>query len=372
MGTASMSQKHGVSYRDMGVLDNQELGLEALLKQLRPTEQFRQGKSAGRPVLPIGYFANVVEFAPGLGLALTTDGVGTKVLLAEMLEKYDTIGIDCVAMNVNDLICVGAEPVSMLDYIAVEKADPNVLTDIGKGLREGSRQAGVNIVGGEISQIKEMIRGSREGKGLDLVGMCVGYVHLDDVNIGQNVRPGDVIVGLRSSGIHCNGLTLARKVLFAEGRFKLDSYVSQLGRTVGEELLVPTLIYVRPVLELLRKKLPIKAMINITSDGFLNLHRIQPAVGFKLTALPHPNPIFDLIKDVGDIAKEEMYRVFNMGVGFCLISPPDPAVLNTIHDVAKQNKMQSLEIGEVIEDERRRVFLTKEGLVGEGERFYSE
>jgi phosphoribosylformylglycinamidine cyclo-ligase len=354
----------GISYRDTcEVLANQELGLEALLNQLRPTNQFREGKSSGRSVLDIGYFANVIEFAPGLGLALTTDGVGTKILIAEMLNRYDTIGIDCIAMNVNDLICVGAEPISMLDYIAIEKADARILEEIGKGLRKGAEQAGVNLVGGEISQIKELI------KGIDLVGMCVGSVPLDRVNQGQNVEPGDIIVALKSSGIHCNGLTLARKVLFEKGQLKPDTYSSELGRSVGEELLIPTMIYVRPVLELLRRNLPIKAMINITSDGFLNLNRIKATVGFMITSLPEPNPIFHLIQRMGNVDDGEMYRVFNMGVGFCLIAPPDPAVINVIHDVARQNAMQSFEIGHVVKDERRRVFIPEKGLVGEGESF---
>jgi phosphoribosylformylglycinamidine cyclo-ligase len=372
MGITPMKQESGVSYRDTGVFGNQELGLAALLKQLRPTEQFRQGKGSGKSVLDIGYFANVVEFAPGVGLALTTDGVGTKILVAEMMQKYDTIGIDCVAMNVNDLICVGAEPISMLDYIAVEKADAHILEEIGKGLREGARQASINIVGGEISQTKEMIRGSKEGQGIDLVGMCVGYVHLDRVNTGQNVQPGDIIVGLRSSGIHCNGLTLARRVLFANDRLKPDSKVPGLERSVGEELLVPTLIYVRPVLEMLHRKLPINAMVNITSDGFLNLARIQPAVGFKLSVLPKPDPIFQLIQDMGQIDDAEMYRVFNMGIGFCLIAPRDSTVLNAIHDIVQRHGMKSCEIGEVIEDEQRRVRITQKRLVSEGEHFIPE
>jgi phosphoribosylformylglycinamidine cyclo-ligase len=358
----------GVSYRDTGVVDNQELGLEALLKQLRPTERFRNGNDdLGKSVLDIGYFANVIQFTPEIGLALTTDGVGTKVLVAELLNKYDTIGIDCVAMNVNDLICVGAEPVSMLDYIAVEKADPKVLEEIGIGLREGARQAGVNIVGGEISQIKEMIKGTREGCGIDLVGMCVGSVLLSRVNVGAKVRPGDIIVGLRSSGIHCNGLTLARKVLLDSGHYQVDTYLPELQRTVGEELLTPTLIYVRPVLELLRKGFDLKAIINITSDGFLNLARIQAKVGFDLTSLPDPNPIFNLIQRTGKIEDPEMYRVFNMGVGFCLIV--EPSILNAVCDIARANEMEAFQIGEVIEDSEKSVKIPGKNLVGRGETF---
>src|SRR5512134_4042712 len=163
-----------------------------------------------RPALDFGYFASVLDLGNGTGLALSTDGVGTKLLVAEMLDRYDTVGIDCVAMNVNDLLCIGAEPLAMLDYIAVQEADPQMLEAIGKGLYEGARQANISIPGGEIAQVRELIQGVREGRGFDLAGACVGTVPMDRIIVGQDIRPGDVVIGLRSSGIHSNGLTLAR------------------------------------------------------------------------------------------------------------------------------------------------------------------
>ena len=229
-----------LSYDATGVLDNTQLGLSALLGWVNKTAAFRREGQKGRRVVDVGFFASVVDIGNGLGLALCTDGVGSKVLIAEMLQRYDTIGIDCVAMNVNDAICVGAEPISFLDYIAIERATPGVLEKIAEGLYRGAELAGVTIVGGEISQIPDIIKGRAPGQGVDLVGMCAGIVPLDRVILGKEVTPGDIIVGVRSSGIHSNGLTLARKGLFDEGKLKADQYVADLGCTVGEELLRPT------------------------------------------------------------------------------------------------------------------------------------
>ncbi len=367
-----MKPPAGISYREAGVQTNDELGLFALLKWVRPTESFRSGKGLGRSALDIGYFANVIDLGHGMGLALTTDGVGTKVLVAEMLGRYDTIGIDCVAMNVNDLICVGAEPVSMLDYIGIERASPEILDAIGRGLHEGARRAGINIVGGEISQVPEIIRGVAPGGGLDLVGMGVGIVPLERVNIGQAVEPGDVIVGLSSSGIHSNGLTLARRVLFDRAGLKPGTYIEELGRTIGEELLEPTRIYVAPVLALQAAGLPLKALVHITGDGFLNLTRIRPAVGFRLCDLPEPPAIFRLIQATGPVAEAEMFHVFNMGIGFCVIVPPADDIIRLLHEVVRSHGIESFEIGEVVEDPERRVYLEDFGLMGCGDRFVGD
>jgi phosphoribosylformylglycinamidine cyclo-ligase len=366
-----MGTDRSMNYRDAGVLDNTELGLGALLKWVHRTASFRAEPAAGRNVLDIGFFANVVDIGHGLGLALCTDGVGTKVLIAEMMNRYDTIGIDCVAMNVNDAICVGAEPISFLDYIAVERATPEMLEELGRGLHDGARQAGVNIVGGEISQIPEIIRGERPGQGLDLVGMCAGLVALDRVIVGQDVKPGDVVIGLRSNGIHSNGLTLARKALFEDAKLRPDEYISELGCPLGAELLKPTHIYVKPVLELLAAGVPLRALVHITSDGLLNLTRIQARVGFRIDRLPRPQPIFDLIQRSGRIDRAEMYRVFNLGIGFCLIAPEDRAVIERIGATARRHGFEASVIGDVVEDGQNRVLLPEEGLTGQDGRFVS-
>lgn len=370
-----MAGNRPLSYHSIGVLSDAQLGLNALVNRVSQTVAFRS-MGPGRRVVDIGFFASVVEITDKLGLALCTDGVGSKVLVAEMLRRYDTIGIDCVAMNVNDAICVGAEPISFLDYIAIERATPEILEQIAQGLYIGAELAGVSIVGGEISQIPDIIKGHEPGGGMDLVGMCAAIVPLDRIILGEHVTPGDVIVGVRSSGVHSNGLTLARKALFEVGRLKADQYMPELGRAVGEELLRPTDIYVRPVMDLLNKqRLPIRALVNITSDGFLNLARIKAAVGFDLDNLPDPQPIFGLIQDLGSVPPREMYRVFNMGIGFCLIVPNDRAVLRAVaqtfatYPASAAHTFETREIGKVVEDERRRVFLRKQNLVGEGEEF---
>ena len=364
-----MTEKRPLDYHRSGVLDNTQLGLTALVSRLSRTVAFR-ATGPGQRVVDIGFFASVVQITDTLGLALCTDGVGSKVLVAEMLQRYDTIGIDCVAMNVNDAICVGAEPISFLDYIAIEHATPAILEQIAEGLAVGAELAGVSVVGGEISQIPDIIRGHEPGGGLDLVGMCAGIVPLDRIILGEHVAPGDVVIGVRSSGVHSNGLTLARKALFEVGGLKPDQRVSELGSTVGEELLRPTDIYVRPVMDLLNtQRLPIRALVNITGDGLLNLTRIKAAVGFKLHALPEPQPIFGLIQKLGNVSRAEMYRVFNMGVGFCLIVPRDAEVIARVAEVAGKHGIDSQVIGEVVEDPRRRVWIPGLGLVGENERF---
>jgi phosphoribosylformylglycinamidine cyclo-ligase len=369
-----MAGQRPLSYRSVGVLDNAQLALNALVHRVSQTAAFRS-TGPGRRVVDIGFFASVVEITDTLGLALCTDGVGSKVLVAEMLHRYDTIGIDCVAMNVNDAICVGAEPISFLDYIALERATPQILAEIAQGLYAGAELAGVSIVGGEISQVPDIVKGHVPGAGLDLVGMCAAIVPLDRIILGEHVRPGDVIVGVRSSGIHSNGLTLARKALFDVGGLAADRYMPELGCTVGEELLRPTDIYVRPVMDLLNEqRLPIRALVHVTGDGFLNLARIRASVGFSLDNLPEPPPIFGLIQGRGDVPAQEMYRVFNMGIGFCLIVPNDRAVLRAIEQTfaaypSARGTFEAREIGTVVDDERRRVSLRSQNLVGEGEEF---
>jgi phosphoribosylformylglycinamidine cyclo-ligase len=365
-----MGSHRSLSYRESGVLDNTQLGLSALLGWVSRTKAFRPAGRPGHGALDVGFFASVVELGNNVGLALCTDGVGSKVLVAEMLQRYDTIGIDCVAMNVNDAICVGAEPIAFLDYIAIERATPAVLEEIGKGLHEGARLAGVAIVGGEISQLPEIIKGHGPGHGLDLVGMCAGLVPLDRVIVGRDVAPGDVVVGVRSSGIHSNGFTLARRALFDQAKLQPDQYVARLGGKLGDELLRPTHIYVQPVVELLaRRDVAIRALVNITGDGFLNLARIEAAVGFRLDALPPPQPIFDLIQATGRVPAREMYRVFNMGIGFCVILGDEGASLRAVTDAFGRHGFETQVIGRVIADERRRVFLPEQELVGEGDAF---
>ncbi|HEU4754980.1 MAG TPA: phosphoribosylformylglycinamidine cyclo-ligase, partial [Armatimonadota bacterium] len=251
--------------------------LSGLLSWANRTLAFRQG--VGEPALGIGFYANVIRIAENLGLAISTDGVGTKILVAEMLRKYDTLGIDCIAMNVNDVICVGAEPLAMVDYLAVQEARPDVLEQIGKGLHDGAAQANITIPGGELAQLRDMISGVHPGEGIDLMGTAVGIVALDRMILGDAMQPGDVVVGLASSGIHSNGFTLARKALFEAAGFRADSHSPDLGRSVGEELLEPTRIYVKPVWKMINE-VAVHGLYHITGDGLLNLNRGERPLGF--------------------------------------------------------------------------------------------
>jgi phosphoribosylformylglycinamidine cyclo-ligase len=306
------------AYGQAGVRTTEELrDFPRLLDILRGTLSNR-GEGRGKNVLDFGYYANVLDLGNNLGIAITTDGVGTKLIIAQQLGKYDTVGIDCVAMNVNDIICVGAEPVAMTDYIAVESAEGQLLSDVARGLAKGAELAHISIPGGEIAQVREMVHG------LDLVGTCVGTVQVDKVLRGDRVEPGDAIVGFASSGIHSNGLTLAREVLLGEKTSRLGEHVAEFGRTLGEELLEPTTIYVDLALALLGKT-DVRALAHITSDGFLNLARIEARVGFDIeTLLPVP-PVFDLIAQEGRITDEDMFLTYNMGVGFVAIVPESEA-----------------------------------------------
>lgn len=353
-----------LTYAAAGVdMDGAEGGLRALAQWIEATFAFNRAK----PLLPLGYFANVLPLTPELGLAISTDGVGTKILIAQALGKYDTVGIDCIAMNANDILCVGARPVSMVDYIAVEHAQPDFLAAIAKGLCEGARQAEINIPGGEIAQVREMLHGSPDGHAFDLVGTCVGTVHPDRLIVGAAVRPGDVVIGLASSGIHSNGYTLARRILLDRAKLRLTDRVAELGRTLGEELLEPTRIYVKPVLEMFDAGLAVHALIHMTGDGFLNIARVDAPVGFVIDALPPTPPIFALMQHHGAIDPAEMYSVYNMGVGFCVVVPPSEVA--RVQAIADAHGATSAVIGYAVADPRRRVWITPHGLVGEGKHF---
>jgi len=276
----------------------------------------------GRPsraVLGSGHYANVLRLDDRTGIALSTDGVGTKVIVAEQLGRFDTVGIDCIAMNVNDIICVGAEPIAVLDYVAVEEAEPEMLRQIAEGLRAGAEQAGVEIPGGELAQLPELIRGHPSPRGFDLVGACFGTVALDAIVTGARVEPGDAVIGLPSGGVHSNGLTLARRALT-----ELDERPPELdGRSVGEVLLEPTVIYVRAVLDLLASAVDVRGLAHITSGGLLNLLRLEAEVGYAIDS-PLPRlPIFDLVAERSRAQEAELLEVFNMGCGFCCVVPAD-------------------------------------------------
>jgi phosphoribosylformylglycinamidine cyclo-ligase len=333
-------------------------GLQKIIASIKGTWPVSGG--VGTVKLDIGYFANVIDIG-GIGLAICTDGVGSKSIVAQMMGRYDTIGIDCVAMNVNDVICVGARPISMVDYIAVEDADADMLGAIAIGLAAGAKHAGVSISGGEISPLKDVMRG------FDLVGMAVGLVPLDRIITGRDLAPGDVIIGLESSGIHSNGLTLARYVFFKQGNLSVDHVFPELGIPLGEELLRPTLIYVPEVIEIIDRVPTVKALINITGDGLLNSPRVDARVGFQIDNLPPVPPIFQLIQRHGAVSTAEMFEVYNMGVGFCvLVAEQDRGAVLSI---LQRHRRRAQIIGRVIEDDSKGVYLPRQRLVGHGKEF---
>lgn len=357
------------SYAKAGVsIDVEDAAIGALKKWAVRTQGFQ--KQHGECVRAGGYFASVLRFTKDLGLAISTDGVGTKLLVAEQTGKYNTVGIDCIAMNANDVLCVGAEPVAMVDYLAVEKLRTHVCDEIGKGLYEGAKQANIVISGGETAQIHELIRGVKEGEGFDLAGTCVGIVELKKIIYGQNIREGDVLIGLASSGLHSNGYTLARRVLLDGAKYKVKNYVKELGRTLGEELLEPTKIYVKPVLDVLKKKINVKALAHITGGGFLNLNRVASPSGFVIEHLPQPQPVFSLIQKHGNIDDAEMYRTFNMGTGFCIVVSPRDA--DSVLSVMKKHRVTSFVLGYAFKDKQKRIYLKPKKLVGIKNKFSPE
>ena len=365
--------KRAVDYSKVGVdTDREESGLRLLVRQLEPTLAERAPGSVGHVMLPFGYFANVIRLTSETGLAISTDGAGTKVLVAQMVDRYDTIGIDCIAMNVNDLLCVGAEPISMVDYLAVERLDPERLAQIAQGLAEGARQAGITIPGGEIAQMRDVIKGvrGRRGAGFDLAGTAVGTVPLDRIIVGQHVEPDDVVIGIRSTGVHSNGLTLARRLF---KKYPPDTYVQELGRTLGEELLTPTRIYVREILDVLASGIDVKALIHITSDGLLNALRVENReIGYLIhSGLPEPQPIFRVIEREANVTRREMYRVYNMGIGFCLVVSHHGDHAARAIEILTRHGAEGSEIGRVVTSPRQAVLIEREGLIGEGGRFRS-
>ena len=247
-----------------------------------------------------------------------TDGVGTKLLVAIEANKHDTIGIDAVAMCVNDVVVQGAQPLYFLDYVAVGKNDPAQIEAIVAGIAEGCVQAGAALVGGETAEMPDMYADGH----YDLAGFTVGAVEKSQLITGEKVAAGDVIIGLPSSGIHSNGYSLVRKVLFKDNDVKLDTFVEALGTTVSEAILAPTRIYVKPVLAL-KDKVDIHGMSHITGGGFdENLPRAYADEGLKavVDTKTFPRPaIFNYLMELGDLDEREMYNIFNMGIGYAII-----------------------------------------------------
>ncbi|MCD6481712.1 MAG: phosphoribosylformylglycinamidine cyclo-ligase [Thermoplasmata archaeon] len=242
-----------------------------------------------------------------LELVLCTDGVGSKVIVANEMKKWDTIGIDCMAMNVNDALVMGARPLAFVDYLAMERMDERMAEEIAKGLKAGAEKAGVEIIGGETATLPEII------KGFDLAGTCVGVV---ERNIPAGIKEGDVIIGMRSSGIHSNGYTLARKV-FTENGYDFHDEMEGIG-IIGYALLEPTRIYVREIIELW-ENVEVKGIAHVTGGGLRKIKRMAPHVHFVIENPMEPQPVFRIIQKLGNVSVEEMYQTFNMGMGMAVV-----------------------------------------------------
>ncbi|NDB88673.1 MAG: phosphoribosylformylglycinamidine cyclo-ligase [Thaumarchaeota archaeon] len=297
-----------------------------------------------------GHYAGLVGIHGGKYLATHTDGVGTKVIIANLLKKYDTVGIDCVAMNVNDIICIGATPISFVDYIAANKNNESVFVDIAKGLAVGAKKSDMPIVGGETAIMPDLFEEKKFA--FDLAGMVAGIVDKNKVIMGNKIKPGDIIIGLASTGIHSNGYSLARKVLLK--KYSINDTVKGLGK-IGLAMLTPTEIYVKPVLDVI-SKCQVHGLANITGGAFTKLLRLK-RTGFVLDMMPEPPKIMQLIENLG-VTTEEMYKTFNMGVGFCIVTPKSE--VNKVMSICTKHKLVSYEIGHV--SDKTGVFLNDKRL----------
>ena len=343
----------GLSYRDAGVdIDTKGQFTTDIYSKMRTT-----------------FSPRVIENPDGFGglfalnsrlkkyrqpvLVSSTDGVGTKLKIAFMTGKHDTIGIDLVAMCVNDIIVLGAEPLFLLDYLASSKIVPKVLHEVLDGIVEGCRQAGCALIGGETPEMPGFYH---EGE-YDIAGFVVGVVEKDKIIDGKTIKPGDVVIGLSSSGIHSNGFSLVRKTFFDKARMKVTQKLRKYGlnTTLGEELIKPTKIYVAPILKVLSKHKTkiIKGMAHITGGGLVeNIPRILPegcAVTLERSKWNVPE-IFNIIQDIGNIDNQEMIHVFNMGIGMVLIvSKSDvKTVLNDLKSATEPGRV----IGEVVKGDK--------------------
>jgi len=307
--------KGKTTYKDAGVdIDRANSFVEKIKPLVKQTS--RREVMSG-----IGGFGGLFHLDIGKNkhpvLVSSTDGVGTKLKIAQMMNKHDTVGIDLVAMSVNDVVVQGAEPLFFLDYIAAGKIHVDTTVQIVKGVVRGCQEAGCALIGGETAEMPGFYKDDE----YDLAGFCVGVVEAEKLIDGSEIRVGDRIVGIASSGLHSNGFSLARKVLFDGGAFQPDEQVEGLDQTIGMELLKPTRIYVKSVLNLI-KNFNIRGIVHITGGGFLdNIPRIVPGpcrVVIQKESWPIP-PVFDLIRKTGKIDDQEMFRVFNMGIGMIIV-----------------------------------------------------
>lgn len=296
-----------LTYAKAGVdIERENIAIAALAKQLT----FKR-KGIGAPLTDVGHYAGLIDFGD-YALALTTDGVGSKVLIANTMKRWNTIGIDCIAMNVNDLLAMGIEPLSFVDYIAIHEPDNEIMRQIGEGLAKGAEISRMTIVGGETATLPDIING------FDLAGTCLGMVKKDRIITGERIEIGDAIVGIPSNGVHSNGYSLVRRIIRDSGHSYSDPFPYNEDTTIGDELLIPTRIYME-ILDA-AKEFDIHGLAHITGSGLMKLHRVTK-LGFDISDPLEPQPIFRFLQDEGEVEDLEMYKTFNMGMGFAVVLP---------------------------------------------------
>ena len=345
-----MGKRRFVTYKDAGV--DIDAG-DDLVERIKPAVRSTFGP---RVLGDVGGFAGLfrLDYREDLFrrnykepvLVGCTDGVGSKILLARDSGRLDTVGIDLVAMSVNDLLCCGAEPLFFLDYVAVHRLDPKRVAAIVEGVAAGCREADCTLLGGETAEMPDLY----DPGDFDLAGFAVGAVERTRIIDGSEVEAGDVVIGLPSSGIHSNGLALARRLAFKEARLAYDSVVPMIGAPIGDELLKPTRIYCRPVLAVLRRyrvKRVVRAMAHITGGGLPgNLVRVLPdglCAVLDTRRWPVP-PVFRFLQSVG-VKRDEMFRVFNMGIGYTLVVRP--AFAHAIIGHRRRQRLDAVAIGRI-------------------------
>jgi phosphoribosylformylglycinamidine cyclo-ligase len=316
-----------ITYKQSGV------DIDAGNEVVRRIKKFAKG---------VGFFGGCFPLGKNF-LVGATDGVGTKLKIAFLMNRHDTIGIDLVAMNVNDVVVCGAKPLFFLDYIGAHKVHPPTIEKIVKGIAAGCKLAGCELIGGETAELSDMYK---DGE-YDLAGFTVGLVEKKKVINGSKIKEGDKIIGLASSGLHSNGYSLARKILLEQEKLRVDGHIDELGRKLGDELLTPTRIYVPVILEMI-KRYQVKGLAHITGGGILeNLGRVIPKkyqAVIEINSWPIP-PIFKFIQKLGKVEHNEMYRAFNMGLG--MIAVVEGKQADRIMQFLKGKKEKAFLIGEI-------------------------